>query len=85
MLPRSRPRRSPSDSSGRVVCFSLFVPFLPFVPFCPFWYLDTKGGEVVLGGEFVLEGEFIRLLREFAWDKAKLASLFGLLVLGPCG
>ena len=73
MDPRSRPRRSPSDSSGRVVRFSLRVLFLPF------WYLDAKGGEVVL------EGEVIRLLREFAWDKAKLASSFGFLVLGPCG
>ena len=43
MDPRSRPRRSPSDSSGRVVCFSLRVLVLPF------WYLDAKGGEFVLG------------------------------------
>ena len=73
MVPRSRPRGSRSDSPGCVVCFSLRVLFHPF------WYLDAKGGEVVL------EGEVIRLLREFAWDKAKLASSFGFLVLGPCG
>ena len=52
MDPRSRPRRSPSDSSGRVVCFSLRVLFLPF------WYLDAKGGEEYRIREFARLREF---------------------------